>query len=328
MSGQTGVLRYRTEETISMPYCIELWHGVLHWRAEYNFQSQVQGWEKRPVADCLEDFLSLVNASDDQVLAFTQRRGVLGVFPAVARESEENASASLEFVADHRQWQPWMCGQAAYIEDPRIYRRMARVAGYMLRAMKFVREGVRIDPKQTEAFRRSLASSSQWFGVDTQEQAYRGVQKILGEWSNVAGVSLGLWQHERLDGGQEIKVNFAVWEDGQQWDQKAEDGPGFEVSEYLSEASSFLSAFPHGARPSPLFNVLFFQLLQKVSLPEGSYFCAQCGGFYTYTEEGRRDKEMTKPRNGRPVSFCKEECRKVYRQAFERKWKRDHRPKP
>lgn len=74
-------------------------------------------------------------------------------------------------------------------------------------------------------------------------------------------------------------------------------------------------------RPSALFNVLAFQLLKEVMLPEGMIFCSQCDQLYEYNPDkarkpirGENSKEWgnSKPRKGRATAFCSEWCRQQY----------------
>ena len=322
MTEELRELRYRTKSSIRVPSNIALVEGLLQWDVEYDANGK-RDFSECSVSRCLEEFAALAEATEAEILAFTQRHGVLGVMPDVWM-----SEGSCRLDARHRT----SC-RVTYEESPRIYARMALIVRHIRATMHYVRTGRKVNGREAELFRQVTRYAPDKIEYKSQAEAHRAVQRVVRAWQKVASLSLGLWPSD-LDNNESIScdfwLDFGTWEQGHEWDQRfggdsqndsqrtlynhyndaSPDGQSAMEHLYrFSSQSDWLNTIPSSScRPSPLFSVLALQLIQEIALPRDHYFCSRCGRTYPYNET-TKEAGASRPRSDRLTSFCHADCR-------------------
>ena len=309
-----------------MPSSVELHGECLIWRVAYNgrgLDSTVEAGRllPRPITGCLQEFSNLVEATPEDVLAFVQRWGVLGIDPDI---TEEWVSS------DGRQF------YLRYQEHFGIYTELARQTRSILTVMQSLKEGrgarktdlmnCLLGCQGSALTNQKITSEERSFG----EEAYRILSVGIHIWWDVASLKMGVPYLDSRNAGKEMPLDFLLsfghWNDGYTWDDcKLHSSSSSRTNSY---AASLINNFQHyiqqrdpwfyramilpgsHQRPSPLFNALTYQLLQSVTVQPGWYFCIRCHRLYNHIEvwgegEGRR---KNRPRSDQPGGFCGPQC--------------------
>ena len=290
--------------------------------------------EEKPVRGCLKDFVRLANKSALDVLAFVQKRGVLGVAPAICISLEFDAGPEFGF----KQNRP--CRTVLYQEPVSIYLQLARQAKALVRVMQKLRgeisatsdtsvtqEEVKsmFSPKQ-----RDLMEKTDAFDSLSPRHVYDNVELAWHLWTLSAKIRVEtafLWGEESQREEELYKqkralaevmrpeemfgfgIGFSAWEDGKTWDKEA-------FTEQSAGAAILRNSLPHPKqRPSALFDVLAFQLGQEIILDECSYFCGGCGELKT------KDTDYENKPRGDRATYCSKECKAEGRKRYEREYK-------
>lgn len=151
----------------------------------------------------------------------------------------------------------------------------------------------------------------------------------------MTGLSVG---GDRLIVGEPpvFELSFGAWADGTSWDYKRArqsrengmilDGESlyfYETNKLMRDWARPFASYSHEEslrlpqpdnRPSPLLNLLLFQLMKAITLPEGTYFCNHCHKPFTH-RPGRGNKPR---RGGESGAFCDDTCRQNYKTAYDR----------
>lgn len=322
--GVYGSLKYNVLEAVSLPSDIRLEGGLLIWSVEWDRQDSADfGYRSlvpRSTKGCMEDFLMLAGGTPEDVLAFAERRGVLGICPGSWQEPSPASTA-------RRPTQQ----RILYGEPTDFYTELARDARLLVESARRLRDGLPIDPDlmleipQTRLVTIpngadpetvTAAFEADWLEslVKSRADLYRWVNAQASRWwePNTIRIEPRLVGDSAATVDQAFRLSFGHWRDADGWDEKARDYPPWQLepsgdtwrgSLAMGSPFSLHGCFPSPEqRPSPLFNVLAFQLLAAVTLPAGLYFCAACDEPFT------PDTDRNRPRKDKRPLCQKEEC--------------------
>jgi hypothetical protein len=305
-----GIMRYRASEAITLPQAVHLQNGNLHWSGEVFEAEEIandcceddENFTEYPIEGCLKDFTSLGSASEQEVLNFVQKRGVLGIAPfGVEEEDESDAENGFRVFL--------------YAEPVWVYQLLARQCRALLTAMQSVITSTFNDAGalsvDAEAFQECFPlyrRGRQSLALDrmTPRQVYLALVEQGRSWSAIASYKFLLDGDPAQGQTPHFVLDFGKWGQASDWDWHTLETWG----DGIRELPHHLATLPSRCqRPSPLFNVLAFQLAQALTLPEGVCWCDYCDGLYFYDREEAKDPKssnfgMTKPRTGSTVSFC------------------------
>jgi hypothetical protein len=283
----------------------------------------IQGMKQVPVKDSLLDFVRLADATPEQVLDFVRKRGVLACDPLVEL-ALGGSSTSIIF---------------RFSEPVFFYTRLARLFRYLLAALRFLTERTRIKPSE----RCDLQHVLPFIGNTDLSQLeshylYSQIHSCLEDlWDanqprlTIRGMSGGITSmlmsfpsaDPKWDMRRAKQFNDGLLRTVRPHCRLDDDDfkPRMEMMPYREYAKEVANLFPlmRGGRRSPLLGVLVWQMLEKVSLPEHTYQCSNCGGLYSFDE--RHYKPNRKPHKNRR-SWCKQECENEDKLARDRKRKR------
>jgi hypothetical protein len=299
MTSSSEMVRLQSDDAIKLPSDVKLAGDHLAWRFKRELPEpdsvEHSGWPEYPVKNCLTDFIELRNADGEGILAFVKKHGFLGVYPIVREEGP--------LYPDAREW---ILNSSAYYEEPvSLYRSMAQACWYIVDTMRWLKKG---EGRVPGGYPPGV-SHPQW---------YQKLVFDVGMWSHASTLKL------EFRGGKEgrgaLSVSFGSWYEGFQWEDNewCRDGVRSPLEELFLRAKMYIPLSTQ--RPSPLFNVLCFQLLKEVALEENSYWCTTCSGYFIHTP----DIGMSKPRKDKSVAFCSLLCRDNYRDKYQREYKRTH----
>ena len=324
---KTNQIRFDLEATIIMPAEVELAEcqtegvPVLTWNEEkpvhtWNSDNSVLTWDTEapkwstgiPVSGCLVEFMSLVDASPEEVLAFARRRGVLGIWPHPSRHGNEP--------------------ELYYSEPISVYQQCARQATALMSIAKKLRSGKPVQTKLEWDAADTLPMNDNIYAVMKGrphykarvilEQQYQLLSYLVSRWLKAAHIRLMVEAPDYLEFDDEAAVlpfksylTFGKWSDGRDWDERMLEAPKQVCASDMDIPSRY-------QRPSPLFAVLAVQLEQAIILPPDVYFCSYCGKPYKHDPS-----KGNKPRADKNNSWCKPECKAAYMQTYSREWKRN-----
>ena len=298
-----------SEQSIAVPQDVNLTicpvEGipVLAWWGERT--SNTADWKMSvPVADCLADFVSLAKSSPEDVLAFAQRRGVLGVWPQVH---------SLPGRSEKR-----------YTEPISVYQHSAQQVTSLLSIGSRLYEGnlvqTRLDwdnacpfPLAGDEYDLMVKRGPYDSPRSALRQQYQFLSYLLSQWLRASHIRLEIKAPDYFrpeDDNEELlftpRLTFGHWDDGDQWDKRMLETPGRSYAAEMGVPSRY-------QRPSPLFSLLAVQLGQKMVLPSDICFCSNCGKPYQHDlEKGNR------PRSDKKNSWCSSECKAKHKQRYDK----------
>ncbi len=375
----TGILRYRVPSSLAMPATIELDGDLLRWeiRDVYSLArpgEQAEQYARRPTSGCLKEFTRLASAGPGEVLAFTQSRGVLSIEPLVMASGKGKMSNTGLAYAEPVFVYTQMAARFASILSVAASLKEGREVKYQ-DMIGCYEPSIRRTLEGTEPRAASRAAYDLlWFtikdcwksasiemtlvGLEAAEDGLNfnssEIMLLFGVWENGLTWDFGMAarargsetiaapQHHRLEAllealeeGAKAATIDTLKKEGYS------EAPSGELvipyRDYLHGGGSYPR--PH-MRPSPLFNLLAFQLLKEVSSVAGKEVCTQCEKLYTYDpDKAKRPRDPieaadtstwgnSKPRKDRPTAFCSEKCRKEYDAADNRIRRKQPKPKP
>lgn len=272
----------------------------------------------------------------ERVLQFVMRRGVLAVRPQVDYTSSRDLSPGIDIIPGSRADipRPILERNSFKIEDTfresftftfteqmGFYLTLANEARNMIRVMDYVRTGK--TPYLSDLVGWFWGSKIEDLGglipeeneLLTPREAYGLVLRMAEKWYKAATFHLSLVAtSEASDPNQQafapvqrfasdIVLNWGdcdasrLWDAMDWWFRPAWWAPPL-GSDWQSD-----EFFHKPFRPSPLFNVLMFQLMKRIALPEGSHWCIQCGRVYTLNEKYEMMKAAVKKEDEWRVSY-------------------------
>ena len=330
-------LQFRSESRIRSPKDVFLCGENLVWTAESGGLSDpfTDEWNSYEIAGCLERFVSIADAMPEDILAFVQQYGPLGVAPVNAGHELLEAGV-------------W---RIKYCEPVRVYQRLAKRSRSILAVMQTLRSGKLID---RVAFLDCVPSWKQpelKTKMDTgmkRREIHNTLLREASRWSSSASYKFLLSpivaapppkKGDTPSTSQEIAnsyftLDFGDWDDGQEWDRAlmpyflsmpdlSQEAPLVLSSDDVeSPAFDDFLAYPDllpapSQRPSPLFNVLAFHFTRKLTLREGFDFCDQCNEL----KEAKPlvgDRRANKRRSDKDTWFCSDDCRDAHKKADDR----------
>lgn len=372
MIGSVSTLRYREQAEILCPVAVALSNDVLGWQVEFGWENRIDPSNFRavPVEGVMADFLALADGGAEQVPEFVCRRGVLGISPLV--QCTQYDAETSRFTLSYREHAD------VYVRLARVAKSLLATLQALKNGRPISRSffldttmGVREEERacwEKDRLQQGLPPT----GTLTPQRAYTELLMKVKEWHSAADVRLALsglsltplpdhgdigsgFKNSTLAPAQnpEFLLNWGDWHDGQNWD--AEKVGRFVAGRWCgggeretpsaippSEGWSWDAVIPNQVqRPSALFNVLTFRLMQSFVLPKGTHWCIrpECGKPYTNEEKWVRMKEAVKqadrdgveePRNPRKDkgSFCSPECEREQKRRQYRESKRRNKKEP
>lgn len=300
--------RVEANQAICPTYRVSLGNGNLIW--EYEIKAPLNP-NLVDIDKCLEDFEALADSGDGAVHAFVKKYGVLGILPTVT-VPKDHASGRLPAI---------LARKFFYKEPTSIYQQLALQCNAIRRIMECFRSGRRIDPSvflqcfpssQHQAVQKDI-DTHRW---KTRSEIYEHLVSATMLWSNASCYRFRLRPSNAGNGRQAAFVlDFGGWADGIEWDRQTLENTGEDDDDPFFELLSKDDLPSRRQRPSPLFNILAFQLLNAVTLPEGTYFCSQCNEPY----QPNREKGDRKPRCDKETQFCCDDHRDEYKKAYDRR---------
>ena len=282
---------------------VEMVDGYLIWVEFSKFESY-------PVAGALTDFLKLADAWGQvyeeyaqHVFAFVQKHGVLAFWPMV----EEHEKAEPE---DPR-------GRYYYTEAPEFYGPLALFFRHCLALVRFLKGGSPVKPEeQSNSVLLSGISGERGRELyadllDAFYAAWHSAPQLAVSPTprGVPGIGISFEQNP-------VEINrwdsFRAQEFGGTPQQNREK---YREEERKAEYFPIVAGGPYymeSPRSSALWSVLCFQMMQKIELPEGQFFCDQCGDLFTPVERN-------KPRLDKAVFCNKPECREEHKREYDRR---------
>lgn len=282
ISGKPQNLPIYLEASIEAPAQAQLDGEYLRWRYDH------KALKPLPAAKALSGFIRLSSGAPEKILAFVQTHGVLGIVPEV----------SFQLPLFH------------YREPLRVYSELAAQARAIVKTMhRLKHRGGRLAPltaaEANALYPVEFARCYTGKAAVSEEWMYGCVLTAFSRWQQCCDLKLntqggaGFFPMESnllRDTGKiewpRFHLRYGHWIEGCEWDMEACDlvpGNGLHAPLNLSEASMLMKArlpvdesslqqgVPRsGQRPSPLFNALAFQLMEEITLEEGSFFCSNC----------------------------------------------------
>ncbi len=291
-------LQFEAETEIYGPDVVSLSGESLTWNCAVN--AVHDGWGRRAVDGCLDEFIELSDSSSEEILAFALRRGVLGIAASPEVTGQQGVVVHLD-----------------YTEPISVYRRLSLQARSMLLTMGSIRSGELINKEVLEeCFAECLqdlpGDIQSYFVGDHQNRVgiYHWLRFAASRWAMAAsyrlGIDLGGAENRMSRDGMSpgLNLEFRLWAEGYRWDK-----------DVIASRSSFGDLTEADLpsvkqRLSPLFNVIAFQLAQRLALPTGSYLCSQCNKLFQHDPQ-----TSNKPRSD-IRRFCGPDCRKAGREAY------------
>ena len=328
-------IEFNAARQISVPVKVELLQDHLHWEAEVSeegFADPSREWlGDKVVVGCLEAFTQLSDAAPEVILAFARQYGVLGVMPC-----GETVAAYHEIGGKPRIW------RFRYVEPVAVYQALARQARSILLVMAALRSG---KPINLDEYLNCFAAENRPYdgeqaAAESRRIIYMCLVMAVGDWADRADYKFRLGFGAGFSTGQtptmipHYFLDFGHWNQGASWDihqmpmyVNEEEYSDKVFGEAVCELAGRTSAEELGAgpdhdiyclpspyqRPSPLFNVLAFQLTQALTVAEGTYLCSGCKKFTS--PEGPRNR----PRRDMKNWTCSEACEKTHKAEEDKK---------
>jgi hypothetical protein len=290
-----GVTRW-----IQLPKNVSLSGRTLVWEAEIGGLDErpyplSENFEWRGIGGCLEAFAQLADASTEKVLEFAQKYGVLGIAPHCMKKGPGN------HLIQRDDWKHEVL-VFHYTEPVSVYHTLALQVQAMLKVMQTIHAGKTVDQATlVDCFQKSACSIIIEDMLDCKPgrefhiQAYKVLLSAVRQWADIASYQFNedfAVPPEKFS--PRFLLNFGDWYKGSDWDLHF-----WELSQEIEE-TDYQHALPEGdlledglpaswQRPSPLFNVLAYQISEAISLPKGTYYCDGCNK-WAAPDLGRRKR--------------------------------------
>ncbi len=310
-------IQFKSRNWIRSPKDVHLSDGYLVWTAESGecsdpFSDHLEHYN---IEGCLESFIDLADATADDVFAFVQRYGPLGIAPVnIGDELLEDGVSRI-----------------TYCESVIVYQRLAKRSRSILAVMQALRSGKPVDQTAflncIPVWEQSELKAEIEAGIKR-----RGIHRVLlkeaSRWSSTASYKFLLSPLVFAPNSEEIAnpyftLDLGSWENGSNWDDNSmpyflDINPLIEGFEHIQnplfeDFRTYPDLLPSILqRPSPLFNALAFHFTRKLTLPEGYDWCDQCN------EIKEQDGNRNKRRPDKDNWYCSDECADAARLARSR----------
>ncbi|MBV9851648.1 MAG: hypothetical protein JO250_18420 [Armatimonadetes bacterium] len=299
-----------------------------------------------PAQNCLREFADIsTDFSPKKALAFAQKYGALGVWPGVDAARSENGIVwryreDVEFyrilsskaafflkAMDNIQHGRMAASRLApsfptsHVDFNLLAAEAAAGAGPHVLVKKLhllisESQTIRNLETQVEVLQQAWAAR-QNLSDDMKESSSAAIQRqdsylqlliAATQWTDAASYGLSLNAQIGAHGRPHFRavLDFGRPDIADEWDRR-------EYGKYRDPPA--LSPLPdQSQRPSPLFNLLAYQLVSELYLAPETFFCSQCLKPYTPSESG-----VNRPRADKKNAFCGKACRKAYKKEYDRR---------